>query len=89
MIIRNKADVEKFCELFVDLASWDGSKHYLAIENEQNNGTLTLMQYPDGTRTAHRKYQTYWDINELPVEEKDIWHYRKVINRYLKNINKK
>jgi hypothetical protein len=88
MIIRRKTDVEQFCERFGDMASWDGSKHYITLQDEENSGTLTFMQYPDGTLTAHRKYQTYWDINEFPVESKDIWRYRKVLNSYLKNINK-
>jgi hypothetical protein len=87
MIIRSKADVEQFCERFGDLASWDGSKHYIAVQDEENSGTLTFMQYPDGTLTAHRKYETYWDINELLVNSKDIWKYRKILNSYLKNIN--
>ena len=86
MIIRSKANVEQFCERFGDLGSWDGSKHYIAIEDEENNGVLTFMQYPDGSLTAHRKYQTYWDIKEFPVDTKDIWRYRKVLNNYLKNI---
>jgi hypothetical protein len=87
VIIRSKADVEQFCERFGEIASWDGSKHYIALVDEENNGILTFMRYPDGTLTAHRKYQTYWDINELPVERKDIWRYRKVLNSFLKNIN--
>jgi hypothetical protein len=87
MIIRSKADVEQFCERFGDLASWDGSKHYIAVQDEDNSGTLTFMQYPDGTLTAHRKYETYWDINEHLVNSKDIWKYRKILNSYLKNIN--
>jgi hypothetical protein len=87
LIIRSKADVEQFCEKFDELASWDGTKHYIALEDEDNKGTLTFMQYPDGTLTAHRKYQTYWDINELPVDSKDIWRYRKVVNSFLKNSN--
>jgi hypothetical protein len=87
MIIRSKADVEQFCEKFGDLANWDGSKYYIALQDEENSGTLTFMQYPDGKLTAHRKYQTFWDINELPVDNKHIWRYRKVLNSYLKNIN--
>jgi hypothetical protein len=87
MIIRSKADVEQFCERFGDLASWDGSKHYIAVQDEENSGTLTFMQYPDGTLTAYRKYHTYWDINELPVDTKDLWRYRKILNSYLRNIN--
>nr|WP_263327746.1 hypothetical protein [Neobacillus sp. Marseille-Q6967] len=87
MIIRSKADVDQFCERFGDLASWDGSKHYIALQDDQNNGTVTFMRYPDGTLTAHRKYHTFWDIDELPVERTDIWRYRKVLNRYLKTID--
>lgn len=87
MVIRSKADVEFFCERFGDLAIWDGSKHYIALQDDQNNGTVTFMRYPDGTLTAHRKYQTFWDINELPVDNKYIWRYRKVLNSYLKNFN--
>jgi hypothetical protein len=87
MIIRRKADVEQCCARFGDMASWDGSKHYIALQDEENRGTLTFMQYPDGTLTAHRKYETYWDLKELPVDSKDIWRYRKVLNSYLKNTN--
>jgi hypothetical protein len=89
MVIRSKADVVQFCERFGDLANWDGSKHYIAIEDEQNNGTVTFMQYPDGSLTAYRKYRTYWDINEHQVDNKDLWRYRKVLNSYLKNIDNK
>ncbi|MFP5106358.1 hypothetical protein ACSU6B_06240 [Neobacillus sp. C211] len=85
MVIRSKADVELFCERFGDLASWDGSKHYIVLQDDQNNGTVTFMRYPDGTLTAHRKYQAFWDLNELPVDNKDIWRYRKVLNSYLKS----
>jgi len=86
MIIRSKADVEQFCERFGDLASWDGTKHYIALEDEQNKGIVTFMRYPDGTLTAYRKYQTYWDIREQSLSGRDMWHYRKVLNRYLKDI---
>jgi hypothetical protein len=86
MIIRRKDDIEQFCERFGELAIWDGSKHYIALQDEQNNGTVTFMQYPDGTLTAHRKYQAYWDIREQPVNKSDIWRYRKVVNHFLKSI---
>ncbi|MEH7309199.1 hypothetical protein [Neobacillus drentensis] len=89
MVIRSKADVEQFSERFGDLANWDGSKHYIAIQDEQNNGTVTFMQYPDGTLTAHRKFHRYWDIKEVPVNTKDLWRYRKVLNSYLKHIDNK
>jgi|GraSoiStandDraft_45_1057281.scaffolds.fasta_scaffold313665_1 hypothetical protein len=89
MIIRSKADVEQFCERFGNLATWDGRKHYITIQDEQNNGTVTFMQYPDGSLTAHRKFHTYWDINEFHVDNKDLWRYRKVLNSYLKKLDPK
>jgi hypothetical protein len=89
MIIRSKADIEEFCERFGVLADWDGSKHFIALQDEQNNGIVTFMRYPDGTLTAHRKYYAYWDICEQPIIDKDIWRYRKVLNGFLKNIGEK
>ena len=86
MIIRRKDDIEQFYDRFGNIAKWDGSKHYITLLDEQNNGTLTFMRYPDGTMTAHRKYQTYWDISEQPVSNTDIWRYRKVLNSFLRTI---
>jgi hypothetical protein len=83
MVIRRKADVDAFLDRFTHIASWDGEKYYLLLEDQRNEGEITLMKYPDGSLTMYRKNVSYWDIQELPLDRKEIWKHRKELNKQL------
>lgn len=84
-MIKRKVDVENFLFQFCLHAEWDGAKFYLTIPDESHNGTITLMQYPEGHFTIYRKNERFCDRREIAVggEElaKLIWKNRKQINR--------
>jgi hypothetical protein len=84
-MIKRKADVEHFLYAFCLHAEWDGAKFYVTIADEQDNGTITLMQYAEGSFTVHRKNERFCDRVETEVEGDAlvalIWKNRKYINR--------
>ncbi|PGV45327.1 hypothetical protein, partial [Bacillus sp. AFS037270] len=77
-MIKRKADVREFLYSFCLHAKWDGNKFYLVINHPAM--TITLMQYPQGYFTIHRKSEVFWDIFESPIDENElgnlIWKYR-------------
>lgn len=84
-MIKRKVDVEEFLYQFCLHAEWDGVKFYLTIPDEANDGTITLMQYPEGCFTIYRKNQRFCDRREIAVGGDElaniIWKKRKYINR--------
>jgi hypothetical protein len=84
LVIKRKSDIEEFLFSFCLFAKWDGVKFYLTIVDEENNGTITLMQYTEGYFTTHRMNERFCDRIEAPLEKeqlnKIIWHKRKYIN---------
>jgi hypothetical protein len=84
-MIKRKVDVEHFLFSFCLHAEWDGVKFFLTIPDEKNSGAVTIMQYPDGRFTIHRKNERFCDRRELAVGGGElarfIWQHRKYINR--------
>lgn len=90
--ITNKQDVEKLIEQFTTIASWDGAgkKWYIACEDKDCAGTLTLMYYAESHYTFHRKNATFCDEGETVVTKQQvadlIWKHRAAVNRALKSL---
>jgi hypothetical protein len=86
-VIKRKSDIEKFLFSFCLYADWDGEKFYLTIVDEENNGTITLMQYTEGHFTIHCMNERFCDRIEAPLEKEQlnklIWNKRKYINRII------
>ncbi len=78
--IRCKADIERLIEEFHNYADYDGTKHYLALDN----GSITIMRYDDDRLTMYRKFETFWDIREMEIKPGDLWKYRKALNMAIK-----
>jgi hypothetical protein len=87
MVIKRKLDIEEFTFSFCLFAEWDGKKFFLTMDDEINEGTITLMQYQEGNFTIHRMNKKYCDLVETPLEmnqlNKLIWHKRKYLNKLL------
>jgi hypothetical protein len=84
-MIKRKVDVEHFLFTFCLHAEWDGVKFYITIADEKNDGTITIMQYPDGRFTVHRRNKRFCDRRELAMGGDElarfVWQGRKHINR--------
>lgn len=78
-MIKRKRDIPKFLKNFVTFATWDGTKHYLTIDD------TTLMLYDDGSFTYYRKKERFWDLKEIELEPEELqeflWDNRKEINK--------
>lgn len=87
LVIKRKADIEEFIFSFCLYADWDGTKFFLSLIDEKNNGTITLMQYSEGEFTLHRNNEWFCDRTEIPIEKeplkKLIWNKRKYINHII------
>ena len=81
------SEIIGFLNDFERYASMDGVKYYLSLNTIRPNGTLTIMKYPDGSFTYHRKNDHYWDINEIKIDldhlSDIIWGFRKTINEMI------
>lgn len=84
-MIKRKVDVDHFLFSFCLYAEWDGAKFYLTIADDKNDGTITVMQYPDGRFTVYRKNERFCDRGELAMGGDElarfVWQHRKYINR--------
>ncbi|MCM2532738.1 hypothetical protein NDK43_10525 [Neobacillus pocheonensis] len=87
-LIRRKKEISGFLTNFQSYADWDGGKYYLSLNTDNPKGTLTLIKYPDGKFTYHRKNESYWDIKEIRVDNdilmEIIWGFRKAINECIR-----
>jgi hypothetical protein len=87
LVIKRKSDIEDFIFSFCLFAEWDGTKFFLSLADEENNGTITLMQYSGGHFTIHRTNERFCDRLEIPLEKEKlgmfIWTKRKFINRII------
>lgn len=87
-MIRRKKEIPEFINGFETYANWDGKKYYLTLDTINPKGTLTLMKYPNGEFTYHRKNENYWDIKEIKMDNdilmEIIWVFRKSINNLIK-----
>ena len=81
------SEITGFLNHFEKYAHKDEAKYYLSLNTVRPNGTLTIMKYPDGSFTYHRKNEHYWDIKEIEVELDNlsdiIWGFRKTINEII------
>ncbi|MFN4174035.1 MAG: hypothetical protein ACK4HV_02895 [Parachlamydiaceae bacterium] len=77
MIIRSKADAERF--MLSDYLSYDaaGDKYYFLIEALG----VTLMRYPNGAFTQHTKGEP----SETPLELSRVYQLRKYIHAILRD----
>jgi hypothetical protein len=86
-MIKRKADVEEFLFTFCLYAKWDGVKFYAVINDEVNDGTITIMQYPEGNFTIYRNNLRFCDRKEIALGGEElatlIWKNRKYINRLI------
>ncbi len=77
-------EVTGFINHFERYANLDGTKYFFTLNTVSPNGTLTIMKYPDGMFTYHRRNEQYWDIREMDMDEEMlsdiIWGFRKTIN---------
>jgi hypothetical protein len=89
MVIRKKADVENFISDFQAFSEWDGTKHYISLEDPKNNGYITVISYPNGKFTFHRKNNSFWDLREHPINGEEIisllWKNRKALNPLIRS----
>ncbi|PFP22926.1 hypothetical protein COJ96_24815 [Bacillus sp. AFS073361] len=83
MILRN-SEITEFLQDFERYAHQDGIKYFLTLNTVNPKGTLTIMKYPEGNFTYHRKNENYWDIKEVDIDlemlSDIIWGFRKTIN---------
>ncbi|MEW5567403.1 hypothetical protein [Rossellomorea marisflavi] len=79
-LIKSKKDAAHFLEVFEGCAKWDGSKHYIQLAG------ITLMKYPDGRYTFHRKNDLFEDIKEHELNSSFLYKYRKETNAFIKGI---
>lgn len=83
-MITRMSEIIGFLNHFERYAYLDGTKYFLTLNTISPNGTLTIMKYPDGTFTYHRKNEHYWDIREINIDldmlTDIIWGFRKTIN---------
>lgn len=88
MIIKRKSDINNFLRGFGEYAEWDGKKYYFTINDPDTKGSITIMNYPNGEFTFHRKNELFWDINEHSAEvitlTDFLWKHRKDLNTSLK-----
>jgi hypothetical protein len=86
-MIKRKVDVVEFLYQFCLHAEWDGVKFYVVVSDEANDGTITLMQYPEGNFTIYRKNQRFCGRRELAMGGEElallIWKKRKQINHII------
>ena len=91
-MIKKKADIMAFMNRFEEFSSRDGLKNFLTFNTKNPKGMLTIIKYPDGKFTYHRKNELYWDINEIQMSNEIlpdiIWAFRKAINERLKEMAK-
>jgi hypothetical protein len=80
-------EIAGFLYDFERYAQLDGTKYFLTLNTVSPNGTLTIMKYPEGHFTYHRKNENYWDIKEIAIEQdmlsEIIWGFRKTINEMI------
>ena len=88
-MIKKKADITDFLNQFEVIANNDGAKNFLTFNTKKPKGTLTIMKYPNGQFTYHRKNELYWDIKEIQISNEIlpdiIWVFRKAINERIKD----
>jgi hypothetical protein len=86
-MITRMSEIIGFLNHFERYAYLDGTKYYLTLNTISPNGTLTIMKYPNGNFTYHRKNEHYWDIREIDIElemlSEIIWGFRKTINELI------
>lgn len=86
-MIKRISEITGFLNHFERYANLDGTKYFLTLNTVSPNGTLTILKYPDGKFTYHRKNEHYWDIREIDIEEEMlsdiIWGFRKTINELI------
>jgi hypothetical protein len=86
-MLTRMSEITEFLNHFERYAHLDGPKYYLTLNTVSPNGTLTIMKYPDGKFTYHRKNEQYWDIKEIDIDidmlSDIIWGFRKTINELL------
>jgi hypothetical protein len=86
-MITSICEISGFIDQFERFAHLDGTKYFLSLNTVNPNGTLTIMKYPDGHFTYHRKNENYWDINEIEIAtdmlSDIIWGFRKTINEMI------
>jgi hypothetical protein len=86
-MIMRISEITGFLNHFERYANLDGTKYFLTLNTVSPNGTLTIMKYPDGKFTYHRKNEHYWDIREIDIEMEMlsdiIWGFRKSINELI------
>lgn len=86
-MIMRISEISGFLNDFERYAFLDGAKHYITLNTVSPNGTLTIMKYPDGNFTYHRKNEQYWDIKEIAIEmdmlSDIIWGFRNTINEMI------
>ncbi|MEH7308932.1 hypothetical protein [Neobacillus drentensis] len=86
MILRIN-EISGFLHDFERYAQHDGTKYFLTLNTLRPNGTLTIMKYPSGKFTYHRKNENYWDIKEIDIEldmlSDIIWGFRNIINEMI------
>jgi hypothetical protein len=83
-MIMRISEISGFLNEFERYAHLDGTKYFLTLNTISPNGTLTIMKYPNGNFTYHRKNENYWDIKEINIEmdmlSDIVWGFRKTIN---------
>lgn len=86
MILRI-SEITEFLHDFERYAHQDGIKYFLTLNTVNPKGTLTIMKYPEGNFTYHRKNENYWDIKEVDIDldmlSDIIWGFRKTINEMI------
>lgn len=86
-MITRISEISGFLHDFDRYAQHDGSKYFLTLNTVSPNGTLTIIKYPEGKFTYHRKNENYWDIKEIEIEKdmlsEIIWGFRKTINEMI------
>lgn len=86
-MIMRMSEISGFLNHFERFANKDGVKCFLSLNTVSPKGILTIMKYPDGHFTYHRKNEHYWDIKEIEIEmdilSDIIWGFRKAINEII------